>query len=232
MSERADTVVIVGTGTGVGKTHVSCALLAGASHVGRKCIGLKPIETGFGSELTDAEQLRARGMFHVKQEPPYRFVPPVSPHRAAREARVRIDPEVIRAYVDSARRPGTTVVVETAGGLFSPLGKGITNFDVITALEPCKVVLVAPDRLGVLHDVIATTGLADARGRRADAIVLSSPRQPDGSTGTNAAELGWLGVCEVTAVFPLAEPEAPESRVAAERVWGALAESGWTSSSM
>lgn len=206
----------------MGKTHVSCALLAAASRAGRRCVGLKPIETGVAAGLTDAEQLRTRGMFHVKHEPPYRFVPAVSPHRAAREAGVRIEPEVVREYVAGARERGAILLVETAGGLFSPLGRGITNFDVVAALEPCKLVLVASDRLGVLHDVIATMGLAEARGRRPDAVVLSSPAEPDGSTGTNAAELAWLGVCEVTTVFPRSEPDEESSRIAAEQVWAAL----------
>jgi len=223
MSERPETLVVVGTGTGVGKTHVSCALLAAATAAGRTCVGLKPIETGIGAGPTDADRLRDHGqMFHVKQEPPYRFAPAVSPHRAAREAGVEIEPGVIRDYVAAMRPSNGAVLVETAGGLFSPLGRGLTNFDVVLALEPCRVVLVAGDRLGVLHDVAATVGLAEARGRRPDVVVLSAPEVGDGSTGTNAGELEWLGLGEVTAVFPRRAVDDAASREAAERVWRAL----------
>lgn len=227
MSEQAETVVVVGTGTGVGKTHVSCALLAAATAAGRTCVGLKPIETGIGAAPTDADRLRVHGqLFHVKQEPPYRFAPAVSPHRAAREAGVEIRPDVIRDYVVAMRPSDGAALVETAGGLFSPLGRGLTNFDVVLALEPCRVVLVAGDRLGVLHEVAATLGLAEARGRRPDVVVLSAPEVADGSSGTNAAELGWLGLGDVTAVFPRGAPNDPASYEAAERVWAALARSG------
>lgn len=224
MPERIDTVVVVGTGTGVGKTHVSCALLAAARSMGRACVGLKPIETGIGTGPSDGDLLQTHGsVFHVKHPAPYLFAPAVSPHRAAREAGVRIEPAVVRGYVESARPVGATVLVETAGGLFSPLGPGLTNFDVMMALEPCLVVLVAGDRLGVLHDVTATVGLAEARGRRPDVVVLSSPDEVDGSTGTNASELAWLGLAEVAAVFPRANADEPPSLEAARRAWEALA---------
>lgn len=223
MGDRAETIVVVGTGTGVGKTHVSCALLAAARMSGGVCVGLKPIETGVGLGVSDGERLRSHGtMFHVKRPAPYLFEPAISPHRAAREAGARIEPEMVRAYVAATRPAGATALVETAGGLFSPLGHGLTNFDIVRALEPCRVVLVAADRLGVLHDVAATMGLAEARGRRPDVVVLSSPESPDPSTGTNACELASLGLAEVAAVFPRAEPEDPASVEAARRVWEAL----------
>lgn len=216
-------VVVVGTGTGVGKTHVSCALLAAAAAAGRRCIGLKPVETGISElgEGEDGRRLESFGtgpMFHVKQKAPYRFAPPISPHLAARQAGVRITTERIREYVDGYEGEGT-LVIETAGGLFSPLGPGLTNFDVIVALEPCRVVLVAADRLGVLHDVTSTVGLAEARGRCPDFVVLSAPLEADSSVGTNATELSALGICEVTAVFPRELPDAAGSRVAADLVW-------------
>lgn len=218
-------VVVVGTGTGVGKTHLSCALLAAARTTGIGCIGLKPVETGVrageGAQGEDGERLRSLGggeMFHVKQRAPYRFAPPISPHLAARQAGVAISVERIREYVLAAE-DAAPVVVETAGGLFSPLGEGLTNWDVVKALEPCRVVLVAADRLGVLHDLAATIGLAEARGRGVDVVVLSAPERSDSSTGTNAGELTRLGTCDVAAVFPRESPEAVASRRAADAVW-------------
>lgn len=221
-------VVIVGTGTEVGKTHVSCALLAAASSQGRRCAGLKPVETGMpepgegaGEDGRRLASFATGQVFHVKQKAPYRFSPPISPHLAARQAGVAITAERIRDYVEAYIGEGT-LVVETAGGLFSPLGPGLTNFDVVLALEPCRVVLVASDRLGVLHDLTATIGLAKARGRGPDVVVLSSPSEADSSTGTNANELSALGICEVRAVFPREAPDSAGSRVAADLAWGAV----------
>jgi len=92
-------------------------------------------------------------------------------------------------------------VVESAGGVFSPVGLGLTNFDLARALEPAIWVLVAADALGVLHDVTAASEAMTARGRRADHLVLSQAREADGSTGTNEAELHTLGIATPTAVL-------------------------------
>jgi len=87
----------------------------------------------------------------------------VAPHLAARRAGVRIDLKEIQRWL--GEHPAPVVAVETAGGLFSPLtDKGFTNADLVTALAPAALVLVAPDRLGVLHDLTATLGLAATRG--------------------------------------------------------------------
>jgi hypothetical protein len=53
---------------------------------------------------------------------------------------------------------------------------------------------VAPDALGVLHDVRASLEAARARGRAPDELVLSAARPADQSTGTNGDELVRLGL--------------------------------------
>ncbi|MET0594205.1 MAG: dethiobiotin synthase [Polyangiaceae bacterium] len=276
-------VAVVGTGTEIGKTHVSCALLRFWS-ASCRVVGLKPIETGVGLEEvagtrgrrnggtsvepSDQERLAeaARvfhvkqvggrptpraGSFHVKQSarqrgplavpsltsikgggrptgqrrarvgsPPLRslfaFSDPVSPHLAARDAGVRIDLGAIERWVADHQAPIT--VVETAGALFSPVGYGTTNFDLVQSLRPDIVVLVAPDRLGVLHDLTTTLALAAARGGPELAIVLSGPARSDTSTGRNAAEIEALGIGHVVAEFPRAAANAPATTHAAERV--------------
>src|SRR6202000_2887278 len=86
------------------------------------------------------------------------------------------------------------VIIETAGGVFSPLSPAKTNFDLALALEPALWVLVAADSLGVLHDVSATLQAMRARKRAPDHVILSGAREPDASTGPNAAELQALGI--------------------------------------
>jgi dethiobiotin synthetase len=115
-----------------------------------------------------------------------------------------------------------SLVVETAGGLHSPLADALTNADLALRLLPAHVVLVAPDRIGVLHDVRACTLAAQARSLRVSAVVLSAPATLDASSGTNGRELEVLGLGPVAASFPRAPFETPESIAAAERVWEGL----------
>lgn len=231
MKRQVERVVIVGTGTEIGKTHVTCALLKAAALHGWPSIGLKPVETGTSEggfrSGEDGACLWASSnasVFHVKRAAPYRFRPPISPHLAAREAGVRIDVAAIRDYVDGVEGEGFRII-ETAGGLGSPLAPGLTNLDIVRALAPCRVVMVASDRLGVLHDLTVTLAFAKAGGQPPDVVVLSAPAESDASTGTNAEELEALAITEITGVFPRSAAGSSESIAVAERVWARLLES-------
>jgi dethiobiotin synthetase len=100
-----------------------------------------------------------------------------------------------------ARAPGIggadSVLIETAGGVLSPINENQTNLDLALALEPSCWVLVGADRLGVLHDMRATLTSMQYLARLPDIILLSAPRVPDESTGTNRQELGILGWAEI-----------------------------------
>lgn len=186
----APLVVITGTGTGIGKTMTSTALVSAWADRGIAVAGIKPIESGIDATGGDVLALERVSTFHVTRfSPPYLLVAPVSPHLAARREGRVIDVSVILDWVGSIREQAEATVLELAGGLYSPISENRTNADVLRALSPSKTLLVAPDRLGVLHDVIATTRAAAADGLHFDGLILSAPEAADSSTGTNAEEL-------------------------------------------
>jgi dethiobiotin synthetase len=206
-------VVVTGTGTGIGKTHFAEALLLAAR--GRKTVGVKPVETGVPDERTDARRLDEAATFHVKRFA-YAFAEPVSPHLAARAEGVEID---IGRLATEVRRLGglaQLVVVELAGGLFSPLSDRTCNADLLRAIRPDATFLVAPDRLGVLHDVAAAAIAARSRRLSLDGVVLVTPEVPDTSTGRNAREIPLVSRLEVAAVLPRA-PAASLAQLRAVR---------------
>jgi dethiobiotin synthetase len=210
-------IVVLGCGTSVGKTRVSVALLRELTRTGRACVGLKPIESGApqGPEDpargTDARALVEAGSFHAQvQHPLYALLAPVSPHLAARAAGIEIALPRVAQWVAGVEQSMTPLVsshsavwsiVETAGGVFSPLSLETTNYDLACALEPAIWVLVGADALGVLHELSATVQAMRARGRVPEHVVLSAAREPDASTGSNARELGALGIVTPTAVL-------------------------------
>lgn len=144
-------IVVLGTGTEIGKTEVSASLLRGARGCGHQVAGLKPVLTG-DDQPDDAARLGAAAGRVVA--PRYRFAPPVSPHLAARQAGVTISLPEIGAWV--AAHSAEVTVVETAGGVFSPISASLTNLDLAISLRPAAMVLVTSARLGVLHNVAAT----------------------------------------------------------------------------
>jgi dethiobiotin synthetase len=208
-------VILLGTGTDVGKTRVATDLACGLQDLGYPVLALKPIETGFSARDdlapasgSDAAQLEAV-TFHVKQprpHPRYALSEGISPHLAAERARQRIDLDEVQRWLSEAEQtagvPAITTLIETAGGLLSPLavrdGSAVLrNVDLASALAAQLWLLVAPDRLGVLHDVAATLCALTlcaltSSTRTPDCLVLVPPKSPDASTGSNATELRRL----------------------------------------
>jgi dethiobiotin synthetase len=219
-------VVVTGTGTGIGKTHLTTALatLAGQTREDAVVAAWKPIESGVGSDPTDHDALREASSFHVKQDLDllYGLAAPISPHLAARREGVTIDlaPVVERARLLRAR--AHLVLVELPGGLFTPLSDDALNIDLLRALAPTATILVAPNRLGVLHDVLATTRAATLPFT---AIALTSLAPPDASTTTNASELRRLLRLDVVEI-----PSAPVADLFTTDALATLLDLIWPSS--
>jgi dethiobiotin synthetase len=217
-------LVVVGTGTEVGKTHVAVALAALLRARGETVAALKPVETGVlpGSRGADASRLAEASEFHVKH-PCYEFEPPVSPHLAARQCGRTVELKTISEWVRDHDRPWQ--IVETAGGLLSPLSETVTNLDLVLSLEPWRMILVASNRLGVLHDVAVCCALLRDRHPQLEKrthIALSAPAVPDGSTASNAAELAAVGISDRVVGFPREASFHDASAAAAARLLEAM----------
>ncbi len=205
-------IVVLGTGTEIGKTHASIAITSAITSMGISVTALKPVESGVPvnpkEASSDAGSLAAFSSYPATA-PPYAFIEPVSPHRAARRAGVKIDVARIVAWVNG--HAARVVLVETAGAVLSPLDKGKTNLDLARALAPDLVLLVAPDRLGVLHDVTAALHAwrTLAPELPMPLVLLQPPETPDTSTGTNAEEIVALDIAPRVFEFPRAKPTDP-----------------------
>ncbi|HAS50790.1 MAG TPA: dethiobiotin synthase [Gammaproteobacteria bacterium] len=160
---------ITGTDTGVGKTHVACALLHATRQSGRTTVGMKPIAAGVedDGQNGDVTQLLAASSI---QPPlvlvnPYLFIPPISPHIAAREAGRPIDMDLIRHAFEQLQALAEVVWVEGAGGFRAPLGERTDMADLVQALA-LPVILVVGMRLGCLNHTLLTVEAIQSRGIR------------------------------------------------------------------
>lgn len=209
-------VVVVGTGTDVGKTWVARALISHLALLGKRVSPWKPIASGVSTDSGDHLTL-AQALGAAPEPPLYAFAEPISPHLCARRAGVAMEIAAIAARARSLATQAEIVVLETAGGLFSPLSDSTCNLDLCLALPEAKTLLVAPDRLGVLHDLTATLLAARARGFAPTAVVLSEASR-DLSTGSNAEELARVTSTHVAAIFTHASDDQRPARDA----WRAL----------
>jgi len=206
------TIVILGTGTGVGKTYVTSAILdLLTSQFSGTVMGLKPVESGISLQYrSDAAILALHSRPTLAPQHAFPLRAPLSPHLAAgleqKEISVNAIVDWLHGRTSTIRSPNEPnvkwLVVETAGGVFSPLNPMETNASLAKALDPCLWVLVAPDRLGVLHDLTATLIALEKVARRPDIVLLDTPETSDSSTGTNRKEIERLQIAEITGVLP------------------------------
>lgn len=155
---------VAGTGTGVGKTLVTAALV---SQLGPPWRARKPLASGAeGMESDPAILARAQNATEA-DVCLHRFAAPLAPHRAAEAAGVNLDWRDIVRFCE-----GDRMIIEGAGGLFSPLTSTRNNADLVKELA-MPVILVTGCYLGTLTHTIATLRAAEAEGVSVAGLVVS-----------------------------------------------------------
>lgn len=149
-------VVVAGTGTEVGKTWVARQLLQQARARGMSVAARKPAQSFEpDSGPTDAELLAAasgEAMEIVCPRHRWYSVPMAPPMAADVLGRPQLLLDSLLA--EMVCPPGTDfALVETAGGVLSPLTHDASNVDLIRRLGPREVLLVADAGLGTLNSV-------------------------------------------------------------------------------
>lgn len=164
-----------GTDTDVGKTFVGCLLAKEATRRGLKVGAYKPVASGFSSQAgSDGERLwlatNRVGCFD--QVSPQRFSAPLAPELAAAAEERTIDEALLLSGFAVMRAECELLIVEGAGGLFSPVSPSFCNSDLALHWD-LPVVLVASWKLGMVHQVLCCLIAAKAKGIRIAAIILS-----------------------------------------------------------
>lgn len=192
-------VFIAGTDTGVGKTRIGAALAYLLGQRGLRVRPRKPVESGCatgpdGWVPQDAVLLReASGanepLDHICA---YRLQAALSPERAAALEGATIGLEQLDAACRSGIESSDFLLVEGAGGFYSPLARGALNADLASGLG-LPVLLVAADRLGAINHTLLTVEAARVRGLALAGVVLNQPAQQPDPQMDNAADLErWL----------------------------------------
>ena len=179
---------ITGTGTGVGKTFVTCALIRALRERGRPVEALKPVVSGFDpadwADSDPGQLLRALGQAPdaeaLEAISPWRYTAPLSPDMAAAREGRAIDFDAVATLC--RRRQSVAgerlLLIEGAGGLMSPVSQTTTNLDLIAALD-IPVVMVAGRYLGTISHTLTAIAALRARGLEPRALVISES-EPDG----------------------------------------------------
>lgn len=172
-------VIIAGTDSGIGKTHVTARLAAYCQARDVDVRAIKLTETGTAETPSDSEDgviiARAAGQTSPKAALRRYRAPAAAAEAADRENRP-VDLDQIVGEVKAIARGATITLVEGAGGLLSPITWKRTLVDVARALD-APVIVVAADRVGTLNHTLLTVSALELAGVSCLGVVMN--RIPD-----------------------------------------------------
>ncbi|UZK73789.1 dethiobiotin synthase [Proteus mirabilis] len=158
----AKTWFLTGTDTEVGKTVVSSALLQCATQQGYQTTGYKPVASGSewlpeGLRNSDALTLQQFSSVPLayQQVNPYCFETPTSPHIVSEETKQPIDFQVMSKGLSYLQQRADWVLVEGAGGWFTPLSANQFFADWVIE-EKLPVILTVGIKLGCINHALLT----------------------------------------------------------------------------
>jgi dethiobiotin synthetase len=202
------TLFVTSSGTGIGKTCVTIALLAELEAAGRRARALKPVASGFDSShpedsdtgLLLAAQKLAPIPANLDAVSPWRFAAPLSPDMAAAREGRTIDFAALTAFCHAAA-PGAITLIEGVGGVMVPLTSRHTVLDWIAAIEAPALVVVGSYLGSLSHSLTAVHALR-TRGVPIAGIVVSQSLDEPVATAETVDTLGrFVGTVPI-AVLP------------------------------
>lgn len=213
MTDRPERLVlVVGTGTEVGKTWVACRLARALRRRGLIVAARKPAQSYDSDDdlsATDAAMLaHATGEHPAAVCPQHRWYPVAMAPPIAAEVLGRRAFTIADLVDELAWPPAVGVgLVETAGGVRSPLAADGDSVALAATLRPHRVVLVAHAGLGTINDVRLSTAVLAGAAPAPVSVVLN---RFDAADDLHVRNLEWLaGVDALDVVTDAADLVAP-----------------------
>jgi dethiobiotin synthetase len=199
-------VFITGSSTEVGKTFVAAEIARLLKQQNINIIPRKPIESGCIKEdgqliPRDAARLKQAAAYSgaLTEVCPFRFEPAISPLRAARLAKKFITTQQLADACRQGTEKGAEngfLLVEGAGGFYTPLAENGLNADLAEALQ-LPVLLVAEDHLGVINQALLNAEAIQQRGLYLLGVVLNDTNNQQTNDMDNLSDLSELLNCPV-----------------------------------
>lgn len=188
------TYFITGTDTEVGKTTTTRQLIKLLAQQSKACYAIKPITAGVNEAGVSDDAKRINEFASIK--PPLSAIAPIvlqtpcSPHIASNLENISLTAETIVKTVRQtiAQYPADCVLVEGAGGWFTPINDAETLAAVALALV-CPIIVVVGIKLGCLNHAVLTLQAIWQAGGRVAMVVFNSL---DKNTAFEQAQIDWL----------------------------------------
>lgn len=153
------TFFITGTDTDCGKTYCTVALLNALKQQQHTAWGFKPIASGADGKGYNPDVLALQqASYQAKdyaQHNVYTFQQATAPHLAAEQENIIIQQETLNQGLQFAQQQAEIVLVEGAGGWFTPLDEHTLYSDWVTN-NKLPVILVVGMKLGCINHALLT----------------------------------------------------------------------------
>jgi len=172
---------ITGTGTDIGKTFLTAALIRNLRSAGIGVHAIKPVVTGFDDKSLQGSDpavlLAALGRSVSLQEiegiSPWRFKAPLSPDAAARqEGRSIAFAQVVEFCRKTLSANPGVVLIEGIGGIMVPLDEHRTVLDLMSVLR-LPLMLVAGSYVGTLSHTLTSLEVLARRNLDVAGVIVS-----------------------------------------------------------
>jgi len=151
---------ITGTDTNIGKTAITCSLIAKCIEEGFRAGGMKPVAAGCHIEngymiSDDVKKIIevSNVDLNIKEINPYSFELPIAPHISFKSN--EIDIHLIKKYLRSFENKMDYFFIEGVGGYAVPLTETFTTADLVENLD-IPVILVVGMKLGCINHALLT----------------------------------------------------------------------------
>jgi dethiobiotin synthetase len=214
-------LLITGTGSGVGKTWVACALARALRDAGKAVIAIKPVETGCKGDPSDWEDgvrlARATG----QADPAHaivRLADSLSPVLASDRTGEDIDFDGLVLKLERLIDGTEYALIEGVGGLLTPITWEWNMTDVARSLGGAALV-VGVDRQGTINHTLLTLSVLELAGIPCAGVVLTTTERKDPSTGLNAAAIARLSGVDRVLTLPAESAEHASRLIAPALTW-------------
>ena len=205
-------IFVTGTGTDVGKTFITAALIRHLRSAGKTVAAVKPVVSGYDAariEASDPGVLlaalgRACGASELDGISPWRFTAPLSPDLAAKAEGRAVDFKALVEFSRNAADARAISFIEGVGGIMVPLDDRHTVLDWISALR-VPILLVAGSYLGTISHTLTALHVLAQRNLDIAAVVVSESAAPGASLDDTVATIArFAAPIEVVGVPRLA----------------------------
>ncbi len=177
---------ITGSDTNVGKTYIACQIANALVNKKFNVIPRKPIESGckkMNNQLMpeDAQQLMLASQYKLGLNSVcrYRFEAAISPAQAAKLSQQKISLTDLKSACEThSNLNNDFLIVEGAGGFFSPLCENALNADLAGELN-LPVVIVVEHKLGCINQALLTIFAAKKYSLKIHAVVLNAKKSSE-----------------------------------------------------